>query len=105
MTSEEHMGCTEHQSIMRGVCYCWCDGGTIFINPRMFSAGGPCKEEMVESDYEACDLAEACMMHWFPCLDEKTIDIVPNHIVLPGMRGECEQLPGQEGFEMLRGTK
>jgi hypothetical protein len=100
MTEHDHQGCDDHQSVMRGVCYCPTTD-TVFVNPMLFRTGEVFPRETSEIDLETGDAVEMLLAIWFDVLDEKFVQITSNTEQMSGMAGECEQVPGNPGFELV----
>jgi hypothetical protein len=98
--SHDHEECDCHQSVMPGVCYCQ-TAGIVYVNPRLFSTGYIVLEDTNERDVEAFDIAEFMIEHWFPVLEDKWVCGVANDVQMPGMVAECDQVPGEQGHELV----
>lgn len=100
MTENDHEGCENHQSVMRGVCYCP-GQNTVFINPRLMRTGEIFLSDHDEKDLHAVDTTQMMLELWFDVLDDKFVAIADNSTMMPGMMGECEQVPGHPGYDLM----
>jgi hypothetical protein len=101
MKSRDHEECTDHQSVMRGVCYCP-DDDCIYMNPRLWAEGTTELRPASEMDFIAGDAIEILLERFFPDFDDTYVQSVGLDICMPGMVCECEKAGGMPGVEFYQ---